>query len=74
VLYRSRKNPSLKRNFALFPVLDWIVEVTAHTPHKREQLVHYYGTYSNVSRGKRKKKRVEEHTWGQVHGVRWRLA
>jgi hypothetical protein len=23
-------NPNLKRNFALFPVLDWIAEITAH--------------------------------------------
>ncbi len=33
---------------------------TTHIPDKREQLVRYYGTYSNASRGKRKKKRVEE--------------
>ena len=51
-------NPNLKRNFALFPVLDWIAEITTHIPNKREQLVRYYGVYSNVSRGKRKK---EEH-------------
>ena len=50
VLYRSKMNPTLKRNFALFPVLDWIAEITTHIPDKREQLVHYYGTYSNVSR------------------------
>ncbi len=35
-------NPNLKRNFALFPVLDWIAEITTHIPNKREQLVHYY--------------------------------
>ncbi len=58
VLYRSKMNPNLKRNFALFPVLDWIAEITTHIPNKREQLVRYYGAYSNISRGKRKK---EEH-------------
>ncbi len=58
VLYRSKMNPNLKRNFALFPVLDWIAEITTHIPNKGEQLVRYYGIYSNVSRGKRKK---EEH-------------
>ncbi len=47
-----------KRNFAVFPVLDWIAEITAHIPNKGEQLARYYGAYSNVSRGKRKK---EEH-------------
>ncbi len=60
VLYRSKMNPNLKRNFALFPVLSWIAEITAHIPNKREQLVRYYGVYSNVSRGKRKKEKVEE--------------
>jgi len=57
ILYRSKINPTLKKNFTLFPVLDWIAEITAHIPNKGEQLVRYYGTYSNVSRGKRKKER-----------------
>ncbi len=47
-----------ERNFAVFPVLGWIAEITTHIPNKGEQLVRYYGVYSNVSRGKRKK---EEH-------------
>ena len=34
VLYRSKMNPNLKRNFALFPVLDWIAAITAHIPNK----------------------------------------
>jgi len=50
--------PSLKRNFAVFPVLDRIAEITTHIPNKGEQLVRYYVVYSNVSRGKKKK---EEH-------------
>ncbi len=57
-------NFNLNRNFALFPVLDWIAEITTHIPNKGEQLVRYYGTYSNVSRGKRKKlEGVETVTW-----------
>ena len=60
MLYRSKMNPNLKRNFALFPVLDWIAEITTHIPNKGEQLVRYYGAYSNVSRGKRNKEKVEE--------------
>ena len=59
VLYRSKMNPTLKRNFAVFPVLDWIAEITAHIPNKGEQLVRYHGYYSNVSRGKRKKEKPE---------------
>ena len=49
VLYRSKMNPTLKRNFAVFPVLDWIAAITTHIPNKGEQLVRYYGYYSNVS-------------------------
>jgi len=48
-------NPVLKKNFAVFPVLDWIATLAAHIPDKGEQLLRYYGYYSNVSRGKRKK-------------------
>jgi len=51
VLYRSKMNPVLKKNFAVFPVLDWIATLTTHIPNKGEQLVRYYGYYSNVSRG-----------------------
>lgn len=55
VLYHTKIKPGSKKNFAIFPVLDWIATLTTHTPNKGEQLVRYYGYYSNVSRGKRKK-------------------
>jgi len=35
--------------------LDWIALVTSHIPNVHEQMVRYYGRYSNASRGKRKK-------------------
>ena len=35
--------------------LDWIALVTSHIPDVHEQMVRYYGRYSNASRGKRKK-------------------
>ena len=60
VLYRSKMNPVSKKNFAVFPVLDWIATLTTHIPNKGEQLVRYYGYYSNVSRGRRKKEKPEE--------------
>jgi len=60
VLYRSKMNPITKRNFIVFPVLDWIAALTTHIPNKGEQLVRYYGYYSNVSRGKRKKEEPKE--------------
>jgi len=50
-------NPTRKRNFAVFPVLDWIAAIMTHIPNKGEQRIRYYGTYRNVSRGKRKKEK-----------------
>ena len=41
MLYRSKMNPVLKTNFAVFPVLDSIAEITAHIHNKSEQLVRY---------------------------------
>ncbi len=55
VIYRSKMHRVLKRNFEMFPVLDWIAAVTAHIPNKGEHLVRYYGWYSNVNRGQRHK-------------------
>ena len=51
----GKMNPVLKKNFAVFPVLDWILAITAHIPKKGKQVVRNYGYYSNASRGKRKK-------------------
>ena len=62
VLYRSKMNPVLKKNFAIFPVLDWIATLTTHIPNKGEQLIRYYGYYSNVSRRKRKKEKPKDET------------
>lgn len=44
VLYRSKMNPVLKKNFAVFPVLDWIATLTTHIPNKGEQLIRYYSS------------------------------
>ena len=38
--------------------LDWIAFVTSHIPSPHEQMVRYYGRYSNASRGKRRTTRV----------------
>jgi len=69
VLCRSKMNPVSKKNFAVFPVLDWIAEITTHIPNKGEQLVRYYGAYSNVSRGKRKKAEHKEDVIGKPEFV-----
>ena len=38
--------------------LDWIALVTSHIPNPHQQMVRYYGRYSNASRGKRRKREV----------------
>jgi len=40
--------------------LEWITTMCSHVPGKGEQMVRYYGYYSNVSRGRRKKVRTED--------------
>ena len=37
-----------------FDAMDFLARVLAHVPDPRRHLVHYYGAYSNVARGKRK--------------------
>ena len=38
-----------------FTALDWLARLVTHIPNKGEQMVRYYGYYSNKSRGIRKK-------------------
>ena len=38
-----------------FTALDWLARLVTHIPNKGEQMVRYYGFYSNKSRGIRKK-------------------
>ncbi len=57
VLYRSKMNPTLKRNFALFPVPDSIAAIAAHIPNKGEQLVRYYvPTVTRQGEGEKRRK------------------
>jgi len=44
-----------KKTTRVFPALEWLAAVNSHIPNKGEQMVRYYGYYSNVSRGKRQK-------------------
>jgi len=50
----------LKRNFEVFSACDWLAALTAHIPNAGEHLVRYYGWYSNVSRGKRRKTQEDD--------------
>lgn len=62
MIYRSKMHPVLKRNFEVFSACDWLAALTAHIPNAGEHLVRYYGWYSNVSRGKRRKTQGENQT------------
>jgi hypothetical protein len=51
VVYTSKDGKSTK----VFDALEWLAAMCSHIPNKGEQMVRYYGFYSNVSRGDRKK-------------------
>ena len=59
---KGRENISryLIRNFQVYDPLDFLAAVTAHIPDKGEHLVRYYGWYSSVQRGRRRKLGLEE--------------
>jgi len=44
----------------MFDALEWLAAMCSHVPNKGEQMVRYYGYYSNVSRGNRKKQNQDE--------------
>ena len=49
VVYESKDGRTQKT----FDALDWLALLTTHIPNKNEQMVRYYGYYSNKSRGLR---------------------
>jgi hypothetical protein len=51
VVYRSKDGAARE----VFDALEWLAAMCSHVPDKGEQMVRYYGYYSNVSRGKRNK-------------------
>jgi ribosomal protein S27E len=51
VVYSSKDGRTNKS----FPALEWLAAMSSHIPNRGEQMVRYYGWYSNVSRGKRQR-------------------
>ena len=51
VNYRSKDGHTTKN----FSALDWLALIISHIPRHGEQMVRYYGYYSNAARGKRRK-------------------
>ena len=50
VVYRAKDGTDEK----VFDALEWLAAMCSHIPDRGEQMVRYYGYYSNVCRGKRK--------------------
>lgn len=55
VIYESKDGRISKT----FDALDWLAQLTTHIPNRREQMVRYYGYYSNKARGMRKKAGID---------------
>ena len=60
VIYRTKMVKGPNRNFQVYDPLDFLAAVTAHIPDRGEHLVRYYGWYSSVRRGRRRKLGLEE--------------
>ena len=56
VIYTSKDG----RTEQTFDAIDWLARLAVHIPNKYEQLVRYYGFYSNKSRGMRKKAETDD--------------
>ncbi len=51
IIYRSRLNPKINRNFEVFDPVDFLAVLSQHIPDKGVQMIRYYGLYSNKIRG-----------------------
>jgi hypothetical protein len=53
----AREDWEYRKKEKIFDALDWLTAMTSHVPNKGEQMLRYYGHYSNacpVAFGKRK--------------------
>ena len=55
VIYSAKDGKDRK----VFDAPEWLAAMCSHVPNRGEQMVRYYGWYSNVSRGKRRKRAVD---------------
>jgi hypothetical protein len=56
VIYKAKDG----KNQKTFPAMEWLAAMCSHIPNRGEQMVRYYGYYSNVSRGKRKEAETDD--------------
>jgi hypothetical protein len=61
VLYRSRMNPSLGRNFEAMDPLEWLARLTDHIPDPGKHRTHFYAHYANRVRGERPQEGATSH-------------
>jgi len=55
VIYKSK----YEKKVAEFDPLEWMAALVSHIPDRGAQTVHYYGRYSNATRGRLKKEKAE---------------
>jgi hypothetical protein len=63
VLYRSRMNPSLGRNFEALDPLEWLARMSDHIPDPGQHRTILYGQYANRVRGARRR---DESEWPEA--------
>jgi hypothetical protein len=56
VIYESKDGKTSKT----FDALDWLAQLTTHIPNRGEQMIRYYGYYSNKLRGLRNKAGIDD--------------
>ena len=56
VIYQSKDGKQTET----FDALECLAAMCSHVPNRGEQMIRYYGHYSNVSRGKRKKQEADD--------------
>ena len=54
VLYRSKVNPSLGRNFEVMDPLEWLARMADHLPDAGKHRTHFYGFYASRVRASRR--------------------
>jgi len=58
-LFKVAPPIKLKYLEKIFDAVDWLAAMTSHIPDHREQMVRYYGYYSNLSQGLRQKEKED---------------